>query len=313
MQAWTAMKRFSDEYDGLYSLTLGGETHIWVAREDIAQDLLVKNAAISSARADFGSYPGVTMDHKYLPLLGYTEIFHRQKKFAHSVMGRCASNDYYGYINLETKRLMFELTKAPETWWHAMHLYCARVSSRLAYGNDDRAQEHVTNAGVFINQLGPSGPVPNLVPFTQPLPEWLVPGKRAVRVRQESEARLWSTLFEQAKGRLDEKPSAISYVNASLQTKASGETKVRTFENEEEAKCAVGMLCTVSIYTVAGPATLFVMAMILHPAWQEKVRKQIDDVVGEGVVILAHSPQLPFLRAAIKECVRWKSTVPLGM
>lgn len=75
MQVWTAMKKFSDQYNGLFACTLGGETHIWVAREDVAQDLLVRNAAISFARADIGAYPGVTQDHKYLPLLGYTGLY----------------------------------------------------------------------------------------------------------------------------------------------------------------------------------------------------------------------------------------------
>jgi hypothetical protein len=75
MQAWTAFNKFSTQYDGLFSCTLGGETHIWVAREDVAQDLLVKHASISSARADLGAFPGVTEDYKYLPLLGFTGIF----------------------------------------------------------------------------------------------------------------------------------------------------------------------------------------------------------------------------------------------
>ena len=75
MQAWTAMHKFSKQYGGLFSCTLGGETHIWVAREDVAQDLLVKHADLSSSRGDLGAYPGVTEDHKYLPLLGYTGMY----------------------------------------------------------------------------------------------------------------------------------------------------------------------------------------------------------------------------------------------
>lgn len=66
------MKRFNDQYKGLFSCTLGGETHIWVGRQDIAQDLLCKHGAISSARADLGAYPEVTEQYKYLPLMGYT-------------------------------------------------------------------------------------------------------------------------------------------------------------------------------------------------------------------------------------------------
>lgn len=66
------MHKFSKKYDGLFACTLGGETHIWIAKEDLAQDLLCNNAALSSARGDLGAYPGVTKDFKYLPLLGYT-------------------------------------------------------------------------------------------------------------------------------------------------------------------------------------------------------------------------------------------------
>lgn len=69
------MHKFSKQYGGLFSCTLGGETHIWVAREDVAQDLLVKHADLSSSRGDLGAYPGVTEDHKYLPLLGYTGMY----------------------------------------------------------------------------------------------------------------------------------------------------------------------------------------------------------------------------------------------
>jgi hypothetical protein len=54
------------------------------------------------------------------------------------------------------------------------------------------------------------------------------------------------------------------YVGASLEAIAISRNKVCLFENREEAKYAVEMLCAVGVFTIAGPATLFVMAMILH-------------------------------------------------
>ena len=106
LRAWNAMKKFSDQYDGLFAMILGGETHIWVAREDIAQGLLVRNAAISSARADLGANPGVTQNYKYLPLLYYTEALHRQNRFAYAMMSRNVAHNHYGYIDSEVERLM---------------------------------------------------------------------------------------------------------------------------------------------------------------------------------------------------------------
>lgn len=222
---------------------------------------------------------------------------------------RNVNNDFYGYIALEMKRFLHELTAKPAEFYNLIHLFCARISSRLSYGHEESASEHVLNAGQFIHQLGPSGPVTNLMPWLMLLPEWLVPDKREVRLRQEEEAILWQRLFDEAKRGPQ---TSDTYVSASRRMKESGATGKLLFENETEAKCAVGMLCTVAVFTLAGPAILFVMAMVLHPEWQDKVRAQIDQVVGDELLDLKHSPSLPMLRAAIKECLRWKTTVPLG-
>jgi hypothetical protein len=54
MHAPNAMHRFSREHDGLFSCTIGGETHIWIELEDVAQDLLCEQTSTNSTRADFG-------------------------------------------------------------------------------------------------------------------------------------------------------------------------------------------------------------------------------------------------------------------
>lgn len=53
--------------------------------------------------------------------------------------------------------------------------------------------------------------------------------------------------------------------------------------------------------------------MVLHPEWQDKVRKEYDEVIGDRVVEVSDAPNLPILRACIKECVRWRPPVPLGV
>jgi cytochrome P450 len=132
-----------------------------------------------------------------------------------------------------------------------------------------------------------------------------VPGKSGVRLRQEKEAKLWTGQYKQG-------GAQETYVSGALETKAN-EDGPPLFENETEAKFAVGMLCIVGVFTIAGPAVLFAMAMILHPERQQKVRAQINEVCGEDELLnLKHSPRLPILHAAIKECMGWKSTVSLG-
>lgn len=244
--------------------------------------------------------------------MAFSERFHRQRRFADSINTRNVNNKFQGYIGLETKKFMHDLLATPDDFHYLTHLFCARISSRLAYGSPDSAPDHVTNAGTFIGQLGPSGPHTNLLPFLQSWPAWMVPGQMGVVRRQEKEDKLWRALYDQTKKAHKSSGFPKTYVAASLEAKENGNEGKPLFANETEAKFAVGMLCIVAIYTIGGPATLFALAMVLHPEWQEKVRKEIDDVVGDEMIDLKHSPLLPTLRAAIKESVRWKSTVPLG-
>ena len=83
-----------------------------------------------------------------------------------------------------------------------------------------------------------------------------------MQIRQEAEARLWTKLFGMTKDGTNQEVYRKTYVKASLEAKASGKNKSSLFE--EEAKCVVEMLCTVDVFTIAGPATLFILAMILH-------------------------------------------------
>lgn len=208
---------------------------------------------------------------------------------------------------------MKELITSPSDWYTSIDMFCARISSRLAYGSDESAPFHAYNASRFIRQLGPSGPIMNKIPFLQCLPEWLVPDKREVRERREKEAEAWTKFFYDAKARIQGgKLKSFSYVGTSLEYQKAAEPGKELLKNDSEAIYAVGMLCTVAIITISGPAVLFIMAMILHPEWQEKARKEIDEIIGDKFVELEDSPKLPILRAAIKECLRWKSTVPLG-
>ncbi|KAF2738182.1 cytochrome P450 oxidoreductase [Polyplosphaeria fusca] len=311
-----SVKKFNDKYNGLFSMTLGGEKHIFVSREDIANDLLCRNAEIASGRNDLGAYPGVTKDSKYLPLLGYTESFHRQRRFAVSTMTSIASRKFNGHIDLEMKRFMQSLlhVETAGAFYDLTILFAARITARLAYGSAESASEHAINAGAFIHQLSPSGPVTNLLPFLGWFPEWLVPAKRDVRLRQEAEKVLWEASFYDTKAKYEkgELAQLPTYVGAALEARERGGEEKRLFE-EEEAIYAVGMLCTVAIFTIAGAATCFIMAMVIHPEWQKKVRDEIDNIVNsERMLELGDSAKLPTLRAALKEAVRWRSPVPLG-
>ena len=150
------------------------------------------------------------------------------------------------------------------------------------------------------------------MPFLGKLPEWLNPSIKSVRHRREKEEKLWKGLMKQVRQEMDNGTANVSYARTYFERKEA-EKGSRAFGFEDtEAAYAVGMLCTVAIFTIGGPLYCFFLAMVLHPEWQEKVRKEIDEKIGDRIVEVSDSPDLPILRAVIKECIRWRPPVPLG-
>ena len=300
-----------------------GETHLWIGTQRVAHDLLAKRAPIYSSRPEVPAVPGSDSQAQYLPLLARGEAWRRQRKFVQIMLTNAASAKFHGYIDVEAKRFLSELLKNPEGYYDLINQYTGRISARLNYGKPDSACHHVRNAEEFIPQISPAGSVTNLAPFLGYLPEFLNTSKRAVRERREREAELWHGLLKQArddfeKGVVLPQNYARTYFErkaAECTTKSEPAGSAYGFEpDDREVACAIGMLCTVAIFTIGGPLNTFFLSMVLHPGWQEKARAEVDAVVGDRIIACAaDSPNLPILRAVLKEAVRWRPTVPLGV
>jgi len=183
----------------------------------------------------------------------------------------------------------------------------------MGYGSPASAAAHCKNAGEFIPQISPSGSITNLLPLLGKLPESINPAVRAVRQRREKEEKLWKGLLDQVKREMDMGTAApVSYARTYFERKAT-DGRPWNFD-DHEAAYAIGMLVTVAIFTIGGPMYAFWLTMVLHPEWQEKVREEVEKVVGtDRVVEVTDSPNLPILRAVIRETLRWRPPVPLGV
>jgi cytochrome P450 len=53
--------------------------------------------------------------------------------------------------------------------------------------------------------------------------------------------------------------------------------------------------------------------MCHYPSWQTRVQEEIDRVCGDRLPTVEDMPQLPMLRATVKEILRWRQPTPLGV
>ena len=64
--------------------------------------------------------------------------------------------------------------------------------------------------------------------------------------------------------------------------------------------------------TSSGILVGFVQAMVLFPEIAKKAQEELDRVCGDRLPDLNDVPNLPYIRACMKESLRWMPGVPLG-
>ncbi|KAI9871957.1 MAG: hypothetical protein M1823_008303, partial [Watsoniomyces obsoletus] len=83
--------------------------------------------------------------------------------------------------------------------------------------------------------------------------------------------------------------------------------------SDDQAAYISGTLLEAGSDTTSSTLYGFVQAMLLYPEVQKKAQQEIDDVVGpDRLPTMDDEPELPYIRACIKETLRWMPTTILG-
>lgn len=140
------------------------------------------------------------------------------------------------------------------------------------------------------------------------LPGRLVPAKAWEFRRYRTESRFFS-IMQQEVAKQMRKPSAPhSWMRHFLEKKASW-----GFASDLEGAYAVGMHGIAGALTIAAPMQSFCLAMCHYPQYQPMLHEEIDRVLGDRMPKLSDMPDMPVLRAFIRETMRWRPAVPTGI
>ncbi|KAL6712338.1 hypothetical protein ACN47E_000215 [Coniothyrium glycines] len=304
--------KFADwgkEYGPIYQVNLAGSNHVWVSSDQIAKDLLAKKAAIYSDRPHI---PALLDDNRtsaqYLPLLSRNDGHTRQRKFANIIMRESEKALFNRYPELEAKRLLVELMDEPDRYNHALESFIARVTCRLAWGHSEASDELKQRARELLIGVSPTGAMGNKLPFLMALPDWLSPAKAWERRRARTERTWFQTMQSQVVKDMETGQAALSWMKIFLE----GRNKWG-FKDDLEGAYAVGMHGIAGALTIAAPMQTFCLAMTYYPQYLPMLHEELDRVCGDRLPRSEDRPNLPFLRAIIRECIRWRPPVPTGI
>jgi len=223
---------------------------------------------------------------------------------------------FYQHIERETKRYLVTLLVDPERFYSNTREYCGRIMSRLTW---DRAFEGKLNgesAEQTMNAMSVSGPITNTITPLWHIPFPINPWKKFEVKREATQRAWWLRNFHIARERFlrGDLPADTWAYRYFEEVRKEGNWDVEQDDDQAVfASCMIGFLNLVGVITNSGPLKFFLMAMALHPEWQRKAQEEIDRVCGGRMPTIEDFPDLPIVRACLKETVRWRPNVPLGV
>ncbi|CAN9132042.1 unnamed protein product [Alternaria alternata] len=309
---WLKFKEWADIHGPIYRTKMLGANFIIISDEKIAEDMLVKKAKLYSDRPEIKSLFDAKSTYgsmEYLPLMGKNQYWARQRKFTHSYLTGATNVRYNGIMEFEAKRWMARLLENPDDFGFSLEDMCSKVMCQLTWDDPSLSIPLTPSAWGLLTQMSPAGPITNvLTPLWDWVPEPINPWKLRERKRHDEQQAFFMQCLQKTKKSMEMGKQRSCFTKNYLET-----AEKSNISGDYEASCVIGMMALVGIFTVTGPIYYFLISMVHHPEWQVKCQDEIDRVCGNNPPAVADLPNLPILRACIKETMRWKPTVPTGV
>lgn len=144
------------------------------------------------------------------------------------------------------------------------------------------------------------------------LPSWLVPQK-AWEVRRARSERVWfEQMLRQVRADIKADGARPSWMRSFLTADDIPGNRTGLQDDMSGAYC-IGMNGIAGALTIAAPMQGFLLALCLYPKYLIKLHEELDRECPHAPPAYSDMPRLPYLRACIRETLRWRPPVPTGI
>ncbi|KAL2672416.1 hypothetical protein Neosp_013126 [[Neocosmospora] mangrovei] len=301
--------RWAKIYGDIVQFSILGEKQIVLSSDKIAHELFVKRGPKYSDRGTPHAMAYITRDLNPA-LMPKNEAWRRERKLIHSAISITSNDKYLELMEEEAKLTMRDLIYDPSDFDNHMKRYAFGVLTRsmLGFRVSTADDPFITETDSFIDEamkcFRPDEYPGNVFPFLRYLPTWLVP---SLGNMERIKNKAYDEIFKlQKKVELSARKGT-----------ASPSTYRHFFENRdeyvisnEEAGYAFDSMIGGGTRSPYNALLTFLYLMMEFPEWQDKLQRHVDKVVGpDRLPCFADIPNLPMVRAVVKEGIRYRSII----
>ncbi|KAJ0312229.1 hypothetical protein COL516b_001301 [Colletotrichum fioriniae] len=328
-QSHHKFKKWAEEYGPVYSLILGTKVMIVLSSDRAVKDLLDKRSNIYSSRTDL--YLGNVVSGNLRVVMmelteqkQYGETWRMIRKIFHQVLHIKAAKGYVPYQDLESKQMLSGILEEPDSFVAHIRRFTTSLTTQMVFGfrttsiHDEKLKRLYHCVEKWSEVVGSStAAVLDVYPHLRNL-GFMLPGKRYAEALHKEERALYVGHWMDAKERVLKGTAKIAHA---VLTKAQPCFCVGIVESQKAlgfsdalAGYISGSALEAGSDTTASTLTGFVQAMVLHPSVQKQAQEELDRVCGtERLPNMDDWDSMPYIRACIKESLRWMPTAILGL
>ncbi|KIW94676.1 uncharacterized protein Z519_04653 [Cladophialophora bantiana CBS 173.52] len=289
-------KEWSDKYGPIFQVKILGKTHVVISDIEIANELLALRGSYYSDR------PRIVMLHELVSRYGnlgsspQNEYWKNGRKFSSTTLSSNALEQWNAVQVHQAARLVYDLVSDASKYEYLFERYSATVALRVLYNKTltrSEEKEHLDKITAIY------------------LPSWLAPFKVEANRLHEFEYSYFRNLLAEGQQHFRPEEDHAKRPQALIQAYVSdkGSWNLSDFE----IAYVMGTLLEGGSGTTSSAMQSYCLAMWHYPEWQKKVQDEIDRVVGDHLPSFDDCPDLPIVRAVMKETLRWRPVVPGGI
>ncbi|KAF5867860.1 putative cytochrome p450 protein [Botrytis fragariae] len=313
-KAHLQFQRWAQEYGSIYSLILGTKVVIVLSTDQAVKDLLDKRGGIYSSRPERYIAQDIISGGARVVLMPYNETLRSIRTLAHRILNIKVTDTYIPYQDLENKAMLMDMLERPDAFIDHVRRYTTALTTQMAFGfrmktmEDPRARQMFDGFRSF-NELAGSqiANILDIFPILRHLPDFVLPIRRYARQLHAKEHKLFLDEYQNVKKSFDEGKEVPCFCSDLIKLQ-----KKEKFSDTSGAYIS-GSFLQAGSETTSAVLLGFVQAMVIFPEVSKKAQAELDAVCKDRLPELEDMQNLPYIRACVKESLRWMPTDILGV
>lgn len=232
----------------------------------------------------------------------------------HSLLNVSAAKSYVVYQDLENKQMLHEFLTQPELFLHHIRRYSNALTTTMVFGwrtptyEDAKMQQLFDGFAEFaeVNQTGVAA-ILDSFPLLRSLPDFLLPLRKTAKELHRREKELYLGHWLRVKEEVKEGTIRPCFCEEMADVQEAEGI------SDDQAAYIAGTLLEAGSDTTSSTLYAFVQAMLLYPEVQAKAFEEVERVVGpDRLPTMEDDKDMPYVRACMKESLRWMPTTILG-